>query len=107
MRFFDSALGDRARLVANAGGSIEIIALGTTATTAGSIEGAGTLRLGAKTLTVGFNDLSTTFSGRVQGNGGSLVKVGTGTLILSGLSNTYTGTAASRWSHSRASPSCA
>lgn len=92
VRFFDSALGDRARLIANTGGSIEINALGTSGTTAGSIEGAGTLRLGAKTLTVGYNDLSTTFSGRVQGNGGSLVKVGTGTLILSGLSNTYTGT---------------
>jgi autotransporter-associated beta strand protein len=92
VRFFDSALGDRARLIANAGGSIEINALGTSGTTVGSIEGAGTLRLGAKTLTVGYNDLSTTFSGRVQGNGGSLVKVGSGTLIVSGVSNTYTGT---------------
>jgi outer membrane autotransporter protein len=92
IRFFDSALGDRARLIANAGGSIEINALGTSGTTAGSIEGAGTLRLGSKTLTVGYNDLSTTFSGRVQGNGGSLVKVGNGTLIVSGVSNTYTGT---------------
>ena len=92
VRFFDSALGDRARLIANVGGSIEINALGTTGMPAGSIEGAGTLRLGAKTLTVGYNDLSTTFSGRVQGTGGSLVKVGAGTLILSGVNNTYTGT---------------
>ncbi len=91
VRFFDSALGDRARLIANAGGSIEINGLSASGTTAGSIEGAGTLRLGAKTLTVGYNDLTTTFSGRVQGTGGSLVKVGAGTLILSGVNNTYTG----------------
>ena len=91
VRFFDTALGDRARLIANAGGAIEINALGASGTTAGSIEGAGTLRLGGKTLTVGYNDLSTTFSGAIQGNNGSLVKVGAGTLILSGLANTYTG----------------
>jgi outer membrane autotransporter protein len=52
--------------------------------------------LGANNLTVGSNNLSTLFSGVIQdggffgGTGGSLTKVGTGTLTLSG-ANTYTG----------------
>jgi autotransporter-associated beta strand protein len=63
----------------------------------GSIEGNGTVRLGGNTLTIGSNNLSTTFSGVIQdaggfgGNQGSIVKAGAGTLILSGAS-TYTGT---------------
>jgi len=66
------------------------------------IEGSGFYFLGSKTLTVGGNNMSTTVSGVIQdggflpgifgggGTGGSLAKVGTGTLTLSGL-NTYTG----------------
>lgn len=53
----------------------------------GSIEGDGTIYLGSATLTVGTNNLSTVFSGKLtEENGGmaNLVKVGTGTLILSG-----------------------
>ena len=68
----------------------------TGGTTAGSIEGNGTFFLGSKNLTVGGNGLSTTFSGVISdggfrdGAGGSLTKVGTGTLTLTG-ANTYTG----------------
>jgi autotransporter-associated beta strand protein len=64
--------------------------------TVGSIEGDGNVFLGANTLKVGSNNLSTTFSGVIQdagwggGSGGSLTKIGTGTLTLSG-TNTYTG----------------
>ena len=64
--------------------------------TAGSIEGDGTYFLGSKQLTVGSNNLPTTVSGTINdggaagGVGGSLVKVGTGTLTLTG-DNTYSG----------------
>jgi autotransporter-associated beta strand protein len=61
-----------------------------------SIEGDGNVFLGGNNLTVGSNNLSTIFScviqdgGRSGGIGGSLTKIGSGTLILSG-ANTYTG----------------
>ncbi|WP_441241183.1 autotransporter outer membrane beta-barrel domain-containing protein [Tardiphaga sp. 768_D3_N2_1] len=59
---------------------------------AGSINGGGTFRLGQNELTVGGNNLSTNVTGVIAdgGTGGSLVKTGTGTMILSGI-NTYTG----------------
>jgi autotransporter-associated beta strand protein len=62
----------------------------------GSIEGDGNVFLGANNLKVGSNNLTTTFSGVIQdggsagGGGGSLTKIGSGTLTLSG-TNTYTG----------------
>jgi autotransporter-associated beta strand protein len=88
--------GGFARLIANAGGVVDISGLTTAGMTAGSIEGAGTFFLGSRTLTVGLNNFSTEVSGLITdggasgGTGGSLVKVGTGTLILSG-ANSYTG----------------
>jgi autotransporter-associated beta strand protein len=85
-----SSSGNQARLIANTGGTIGINQLTGSGTTAGSIEGLGTLNLGAKQLTVGTNNLSTTFGGVIQGSGGSLVKTGTGMLTLTG-NNTYTG----------------
>ena len=92
----NSGSGGQARFIVNAGGAFDISPLTTSGTTAGSIEGAGSIRLGSKQLTVGSTNLSTTVSGviadggRNGGTGGSLVKVGTGTLTLSG-ANTFTG----------------
>jgi autotransporter-associated beta strand protein len=57
--------------------------------TIGSLEGEGSVLLGANSLTVGSNNRNATFAGVIQGLGG-LTKIGTGTLTLSG-SNTYTG----------------
>jgi autotransporter-associated beta strand protein len=64
--------------------------------TIGSLEGdeTATVFLGANNLTIGSNNLSTTFACTIQdgfvGTGGSLTKIGSGTLILSG-ANSYTG----------------
>ncbi|MBL6618291.1 MAG: autotransporter outer membrane beta-barrel domain-containing protein [Reyranella sp.] len=94
--FFDSATGGAAQFIANSGGVVDISTLTSAGMTAGSIAGAGNYFLGSKVLTVGLNNLSTTVSGVIAdqgvagGTGGSLVKVGTGTLTLPG-ANTYTG----------------
>ena len=88
--FEDGATGGTARFVTNAGGAFDITALSNGGMTAGSIEGAGSFALGSNQLTVGSNNLSTEVSGVISGAGGSLVKVGTGTLTLS-RANTYTG----------------
>ena len=89
-----------ARFITNLGGVVDFSGTtgpdGNNRITAGSIEGAGAYNLGANQLKVGINGLSTTVSGSINdggasgGTGASLVKVGDGTLILSG-TNTYTG----------------
>ena len=59
--------------------------------TIGSLAGtAGSVVLGAKNLTTGGDDTSTSFAGIISGTGGSLTKQGLGTTILTG-ANTYTG----------------
>ena len=57
--------------------------------TIGSLAGAGSVTLGAATLTTGNDNTSTTFSGTISGVGG-LTKIGAGTLVLTG-NNTYSG----------------
>ena len=57
--------------------------------TIGSLEGDGAVTLGASNLTIGSNNLSTTFSGVIRG-AGSLTKIGTGKLTLAS-SNKYAG----------------
>jgi autotransporter-associated beta strand protein/VCBS repeat-containing protein len=92
--FSTNSNGGLARFITNAGGVMDFSGTlgpdGLNHITAGSIAGAGDYHLGANELTVGGNGFSTTVSGVIDGVGGSLVKAGTVTLILSG-SNTYTG----------------
>ena len=58
--------------------------------TVGSLTGDGTVKLSSfRSLEIGSNNLSTTFSGTIQDNN-SITKVGTGTFTLTG-ANTYTG----------------
>jgi len=94
--FSGTSSGGSARLIAQGGGAFDFSGLTSSGTTAGSIEGDGSFLLGAKTLTVGSNNLSTEVSGVIAdggasgGVGGALVKVGTGTLTLTG-ANSYSG----------------
>ena len=94
--FQNTASGGQAQFITNAGGTFDISGLSSSGLTVGSIAGAGSYNLGSKQLTVGSNNLSTVVSGQIAdgglfgGVGGSLVKIGSGTLALSG-ANTYTG----------------
>jgi autotransporter-associated beta strand protein len=90
--FAGNSDGGTSRVELFGNGTLDISRHTAPGVTIGSIEGDGDAFLGANTLTVGSNNLSTTFSGVMQdgGTGGSLTKIGTGTLTLSGV-NTYTG----------------
>jgi autotransporter-associated beta strand protein len=96
LTFFDTSTGGTARLINAAAGTVDMSFLSSAGMTMGSIEGAGTISLSSLNLAVGGNNLTTTFAGVLQdgglsgGTGGSLTKVGTGTLTLAG-NNTYTG----------------
>ncbi|WP_307866986.1 autotransporter outer membrane beta-barrel domain-containing protein [Variovorax sp. E3] len=90
VEFFDRATADQATVVNKAGGLVRISKMTTPGISIGSLEGAGNVILGNKALTTGGLNTSTEISGVISGAGGSIVKVGTGTLTLSGV-NTYTG----------------
>jgi outer membrane autotransporter protein len=93
--FAGNATGGTAYLIADEDATVDFSQV-TSGIAVGTIEGAGTFRLGGKVLTVGSGNLSTTVDGTIEdggiggGTGGSLVKVGTGTLSLGGVS-LYTG----------------
>ncbi len=103
--FFDNSTGGNARFITTGTGVVDFgISLGPNGDgriTAGSIEGNGTYYIGGgNTLVVGSNNRSALVDGVIGDydpcgcgfiGSGSLEKVGSGTLILSG-TNTYTGT---------------
>jgi autotransporter-associated beta strand protein len=103
--FFDNATGGNARFITIGTGIVDFGGgtgpAGDGRITAGSIEGSGFYYIGGgNTLIVGGNNLSTEVSGVIgdfnpcgcgPAGSGSLEKVGSGTLVLSGV-NTYTGT---------------
>ncbi|MDQ0012214.1 outer membrane autotransporter protein [Variovorax boronicumulans] len=76
--------------VTNAAGAQVRIDLATTGASIGALGGAGDVVLGAKALTTGAIGSDSTLSGAITGAGGSLVKVGAGTLTLSGTAS-YSG----------------
>jgi autotransporter-associated beta strand protein len=99
IQFNGASTGGTARVEVFGDGSLDISHHNSPGVTVGSIEGNGSVFLGANNLTVGSNNLTTTYSGSAQdggdngGTGGSLTKIGNGTLTLSG-TNTYTGATA-------------
>ena len=92
-QFTSNGNGGNARFITNAGGTVDFSGssgpLGDGNISAGSIEGAGTYKLGTNRLIVGSNNLSTTVSGSIQdgGSNGSFTKTGAGTLTLTGTLN--------------------
>src|SRR6266536_5448819 len=96
IQFQAGSRGDTGRVEVFGNGSLDISFHRSQAITFGSIEGNGVVFLGSHNFTVGSNSLNTTFSGVIQdgglggGVGGSLSKIGTGTLTFTG-ANTYTG----------------
>ncbi len=81
--------GGKATVVMTGNAVLNIRNLVSSSVAIGSLAGEGSVYLGANTLTIGSNNLSTTFSGVIQDDGG-LTKTGSGTLMLSG-ANLYTG----------------
>jgi autotransporter-associated beta strand protein len=110
--FFDDASdGGKARIALEtttdpttgnvATGTLDISGHLPTIVSIGSLEGNGTVLLGANTLAVGGNNMSTVFAGAIrngnntashEGDIGSLTKEGSGSLTLTGTENNYTGT---------------
>jgi autotransporter-associated beta strand protein len=100
LNFLGSSEGGKAQIELTFGSDREVPAIldisghNSPGVTIGSIDGdeGNLVFLGANNLTVGSNNLSTTFSGIIEDNGfsGSLTKIGKGTLDLKG-ANTYTG----------------
>lgn len=88
--FNETSTGDTSLIEVFGNGRLDVSGHNAPGVTIGSIEGDGDAFLGANNLTVGSNNLSTTFSGVIQngGLGRSLIK--TGAIILNPRSNMRT-----------------
>jgi fibronectin-binding autotransporter adhesin len=86
----NEALADQTAVTVNTPGTLALV--GTVSDTIGSLAGDGSVTLGTGTLTTGFDNSDTVFSGDISGTGG-LVKIGTGTFTLSGVNTYFGGTA--------------
>ncbi len=88
INFTYQALGGTARVIMSGNSTLDISMHDAPGMAVGSIEGTGTVFLGANSLSVGSNNLDTKFSGSFQdggtngGAGGSITKIGTGSLVL-------------------------
>jgi hypothetical protein len=78
--FYDTSTGGTARVKVFGNGYLDITGR-QPGVTIGSIEGSGNVLLGANRLTVGTNNINTSFSGVISGSG-LLSKVGSGILTL-------------------------
>ncbi|WP_341516586.1 autotransporter outer membrane beta-barrel domain-containing protein [Citrobacter gillenii] len=85
----DNAMAENTVVKNLADGLVDVSAVNS-ATSIGSLSGAGNVELGNKQLSLGNLNLADTISGVISGNDGSLVKIGNGTLTLTG-DNTWTG----------------
>jgi len=90
--FINSSTGGTARIELLGKGTLTVRFRDVHELTIGSIEGNGSVAIMENRLSVGSNDLSTTFSGAIDdaGLGGSFTKIGRGTLMFSSANN-YTG----------------
>ncbi|MDM0010183.1 autotransporter-associated beta strand repeat-containing protein [Variovorax sp. J22G73] len=89
------ALSNTGAVTVEAGATFDVQTITGSAADIGSLAGGGTVALGAKSLQVGANDTSTSFTGSIGGTG-SLVKQGTGTFTLSGVNGYTAGTVVSQ-----------
>jgi Dockerin type I domain len=93
VRFANDSLGGTARLSINNNAGLDISYHFSPGLSIGSLQGDGNVFLGSGLLTVGANNLNTSFAGHVQegglagGNGGGFVKIGSGTFTFEGRAN--------------------
>jgi autotransporter-associated beta strand protein len=88
--FEQNSYGGTARIEVFGNGTLNIGAHDPPGITTGSLEGDGFVLLGANNLTLGSNNLSTTFAGAIL-DVGSITKTGAGNLTLTSGNNSYSG----------------